>query len=212
MLPLSPKSKAASPAPELVSVQSEHWNSADADLIIRSTFQNPGYPLKKQPATIFRIKRERLVAASSVIASSLSESDAGILLRPFGDAPLLQVEEGCKTVDMMLRFVENKLADYPDLNNELFVDLVALFEAAAKYNIALLQCLCETVLIHRAPETPAKEALHLYCKAVALKRDEVGKAACKGIVKTKFSELPEDVLKTLPSEALIALVKSYVDK
>lgn len=59
---------------------------------------------------------------------------------------------------------------------------------------------------HRATDTPAKDALDLYCKAVALNREELAKAACKGIIKTKFSELPEDVLKTLPSSAIIALV------
>lgn len=59
---------------------------------------------------------------------------------------------------------------------------------------------------HRAPDTPAPEALALYCKAVALKRDGLAKAACEGIIKTKFSQLPEDLLKSLPSEAIIALV------
>lgn len=49
-------------------------------------------------------------------------------------------------MDLILSFVYKKLEDFPNLDKELFVDVLALFEAANKYQMPLLQIHAEAVL------------------------------------------------------------------
>lgn len=140
-------------------MDSIHFNSLDADLVLRSSAPSP---------TNFRVHRCILAASSSFFEHMFTLPQPGLAS---GSVPTVDVSETADTLEKLLRLI------YPMPNPviDTLDELTPLLEAACKYDITVAVDILSTRLL--SPSFLAKEPLRVFAIASRFDLEEAAKIA-----------------------------------
>lgn len=124
------------------------FNALDADIILRSA-AIPAEMSPTEKAEVcedFRVHKQQL-AQLSVVFRDMLEVGTDTATAHASDLPVIQLEEGAAVIGGMLRYTSADVDFWPDMADISASMVIALWNAALKYQIPALQYATETDLL-----------------------------------------------------------------
>lgn len=114
----------------------------------------------------------------------------------------IQLEEEADTIQSFLLFMGTDPDAYPNLGDLRWSGVTELWEMSCKYQVGMLQALCEQWMIHHKSGLGVDEIIPLYARALALSRTKLSGALKHEVRRASMVKTPLEVIDSLPSRVV----------